>query len=76
MNGHWGQRDVLEKEGGSRTAGLVAPMLCGEVEDGGGVEEEEEVVSAAPSAYLVTLAAGGQAFHLLAWGWTRKHKRY
>lgn len=58
------QQGVLEERGAIHTAGLVAPRLCGEVEDEDG--EEEEVVSAAPSAYLVTWPVGGQAFHL-AW---------
>lgn len=66
VSAHWAgaQHDVLEVEGGIHTAGLVAPRLCGEVEDEDGDEEEE--VSAAPSAYLVTWPVGAQAFHL-AW---------
>lgn len=49
---HWAgaQQDVLEEGGGIHTADLVAPTLCGEVED----EDDEEEVSAAPSADLVT----------------------
>lgn len=65
MSAHWPgeQQDVLEKGGGIHTADLVAPMLCGEVED----EGEAEEVSAAPSADLQTLAGEAQVFHLLAW---------
>lgn len=68
MSAHWPweQQDVLVKGGGIHTADLVAPMLCGEVED----EDEEDEVSAAPSANLQTLAGGAQAFHLLAWACT------
>lgn len=57
------QRDVLEEGGGIHTADLVAPMLCGEVED----EDDGEEVCAAPSAGLVTLAVGARASRLLAW---------
>lgn len=72
MSAHWlgAQRHVLEGGGGIHTAGLVAPMFCGEVEDedeGEGEGEEDDEVSAAPFAGLVTLAVGGQASHLLAW---------
>lgn len=56
-------RDVLEEGDGNHIADLVAPMLCGEVED----EDDDEEVSAAPSADLVTLAVEAQASHLLAW---------
>lgn len=60
---HWAgaQQDVLEEGGEIHTAGLVAPTLCEEVEDGDGE------ASAAPSAGLVTLADGAQASHLLSW---------
>lgn len=73
MNARWaGEQNVLEEGGGIHTADLVAPMLCGEVED----EDDDEVeVSAAPSEDLVTLAVGAQASHLLAWAWTAKKKR-
>lgn len=66
VSAHWAgaQQNVLEEEGGIHTAGLVAPRLCGEVED---EDDDEEEVSAAPSADLVTLAEGAQASHLLAW---------
>lgn len=68
MSAHWAgaQQDDLEEGGGIHTADLVAPMLCGEVED----EDEEEEVSVALSADLPTLAVGAQAFHLLAWACT------
>lgn len=68
MSAHWagGQQNVLEEEGGIHTADLVAPMLCGEVED----EDDGEEASAA--ADLVTLAVEAQASHLLAWAYTAK----
>jgi len=64
VSAHWvgTKQDVLEGEDGIRTGGLAVPMLCEEVEDGDGEGE----VSAAPSAFLVTLPVGAQAFHLLA----------
>ncbi len=70
MSAHWAgaRQNVLEEGGGIHTAVPVAPMLCGEVAD----EDDDEEVFAAPSAALVTLAVGAQAFHLLAWAWTDK----
>lgn len=75
MNAHWveAQQDALEEGGGIHTADLVAPMLCGEVEDED--DDDEEEVSAAPSADLLTLAVGGQASRLLAWACTA-HKKW
>lgn len=63
VSAHWREahQDVLEEGGGIHTTALVAPMLCGEVADKG---DDEEVF--APSASLVTLTVGAQAFRLLS----------
>lgn len=73
MSARWAGacRDVLEEGDGNHIADLVAPMLCGEVED----EDDDEEVSAAPSADLVTLAVEAQASHLLAWALTAKERQ-
>lgn len=64
MSAHWSeaQQDVLEEGDGIHTTGLVAPMLCGEVED----EDNDEEVFAAPSGGQVTLTVRAQASHLLS----------